>query len=383
MKPSPALDLFCAVVDNYGDIGVCWRLARQLTSEQGYAVRLWVDDLASFARLCPEVDVRLDSQRVSGVDIRLWHRNFPEVEPGEVVIEAFACQLPDTFIAALARRPRPPIWINLEYLSAEAWVEGCHGLPSPQQGTGLLKYFFFPGFTDKTGGLILERGLLAQRAAFQADEAAQAEFWRRLGLPDRRPTETRISLFSYANTSTLDLLEAWRDGTAPVTCLIPEGTAAATLAAAELGMPTSAGNRATRQQLTIHILPFLPQEDYDRLLWACDLNFVRGEDSFVRAQWAARPFVWHIYPQDEDTHHIKLEAFLARHLSSFPQDAATAMRAFWHAWNGVGDKNVAAAWAAFRAELPVLSRAAPHWARQLAVPGDLAGNLEKFIKSRL
>ncbi|MBY0444112.1 MAG: elongation factor P maturation arginine rhamnosyltransferase EarP, partial [Burkholderiales bacterium] len=36
-------DIFCRVIDNYGDIGVCWRLARQLSFEHGFAVRLMVD----------------------------------------------------------------------------------------------------------------------------------------------------------------------------------------------------------------------------------------------------------------------------------------------------------------------------------------------------
>ena len=54
----------------------------------------------------------------------------------------------------------------------------------------------------------------------------------------------------------------------------------------------------------------LTQHDFDHLLWACDLNFVRGEDSLVRALWAGQPFVWQIYPQHDDAHHAKLEAFL-------------------------------------------------------------------------
>ena len=57
MSSRPQWDVFCAVVDNYGDIGVCWRLSRQLAAEHGIAVRLWVDDLKPFARLCPAVDV--------------------------------------------------------------------------------------------------------------------------------------------------------------------------------------------------------------------------------------------------------------------------------------------------------------------------------------
>ena len=40
-------DIFCSVVDNFGDIGVCWRLARRLSAGLGQQVRLWVDDLAA------------------------------------------------------------------------------------------------------------------------------------------------------------------------------------------------------------------------------------------------------------------------------------------------------------------------------------------------
>src|SRR5512146_2914773 len=124
-------DIFCTVVDNYGDIGVCWRLARQLAGEHGFAVRLWVDDLASFQRLCAEVDPALASQRCRGVDIHHWPVTFPEVEPAQLVIEAFACELPERYVLAMADLTDKPVWLNLEYLSAEGWVEGCHALPSP------------------------------------------------------------------------------------------------------------------------------------------------------------------------------------------------------------------------------------------------------------
>ena len=78
-------------------------------------------------------------------------------------------------------------------------------------------------------------------------------------------------------------------------------------------MRRCAGAARTRGALTVRVLPFVPQDDYDRLLWACDVNFVRGEDSFVRAQWAGQPFLWHIYLQDENLHHVKLRAFLQRY----------------------------------------------------------------------
>ena len=150
-------DLFCTVIDNYGDAGVCWRLARQLATEQAWAVRLWIDDPATIDLLAPNQTL---------IDVRAWTDDFVSSEAADVVIEAFACNLPPTYIAAMKARQRPPVWINLEYLSAEEWVAGCHGLPSPQ--AGLEKYFFFPGFVAGTGGLLRERDLaVTQKLTFE------------------------------------------------------------------------------------------------------------------------------------------------------------------------------------------------------------------------
>ena len=147
-------DIFCRVVDNYGDIGTCWRLAQQLAAEHGADVRLWVDRLQSFAQLCPAVSADAEVQHVERIEIRRWRADFSQVEAADVVIEAFACELPESYIAAMARQTVAPAWINLEYLSAEAWVEDCHRLSSLRTKWPLTKYFFFPGFTSRTGGLL-------------------------------------------------------------------------------------------------------------------------------------------------------------------------------------------------------------------------------------
>ena len=125
----------------------------------------------------------------------------------------------------------------------------------------------------------------------------------------------------------------------------------------------------------------MPRPDYDRLLAACDLNFVRGEDSFVRSQWAALPFVWHIYPQDEDAHHVKLEAFMDRYCQGLSADAAQALRVFWREWNR--GEGAGLAWPAFSAALPALLDHARVWASRLAVNGDLAANLVKFVSGKV
>ena len=374
-------DIFCAVVDNFGDIGVCWRLARQLAGEHGLALRLWVDDLENFRPLCPGIDPGKDSQCQRGVEIRRWARPFPAVDAADVadvVIEAFACELPETYLAAMAAKQPRPAWINLEYLSAERWVEESHGLPSPHPRLPLVKHFFFPGFTAATGGLLREAGLARRREAWRQDGD---KAWGRLGLPPPRPDETSVSLFCYENAALPELLRAWSAGSEPIRCLVPAGRALAQ-AATCLGRPSlSPGEQVAHGRLTLHALPFVAQEDYDRLLWSCDLNFVRGEDSFVRAQWAARPLVWHIYPQEDDAHRRKLSAFLDRYcadLAAASPPAAVALRAFWQSWNHGGD--AAAAWPDFWRQRAELSAHASRWAEALEKMPDLAGKLVNFIE---
>lgn len=123
-------DIFCTVVDNFGDIGVTWRLARQLVTEHSLAVRLWVDDLRAFERLCPQIDIHASQQWQQGVEVRQWMADWQPAEAADVVIAAFACQLPSAYMEAMAEREKPPLWMNLDYLSAEDWVVSCHGLPS-------------------------------------------------------------------------------------------------------------------------------------------------------------------------------------------------------------------------------------------------------------
>ena len=328
-------DVFCAVVDNYGDIGVCWRMARQLAYEHGVAVRLWVDDLASFKKLCPEVDASLAQQRCREVEVCLWSKPFPEVKPAQLVIEAFACELPESYITSMAQLKHKPVWLNLEYLSAEDWVEDCHKLPSPHPRLPLVKYFFFPGFTAKTGGLLLERDLLARRDAFQNDAMTQDEYWHGLGVPLRQEDELRVSLFSYENEVLHTLLATWAQSAVPVTCLVPQGRVLPQVAAF-FGRELMSGEVAQLSALRVHVLPFVEQENYDPLLWACDINFVRGEDTCVRAQWAGKPLVWHIYPQHDGVHMQKLRAMSGLYGSALSPQAAQANEVLWQAWSGAG-----------------------------------------------
>jgi uncharacterized repeat protein (TIGR03837 family) len=233
----------------------------------------------------------------------------------------------------------------------------------------LTKHFFFPGFTAKTGGLLIERDLLARRDAFQADLAAQQAYWRSFGVPERTAGELRVSLFSYQNEALNALLQTWVQSDTPIVCCVPEGRV---LPQVREFFSAEAWSYE-RGNLRVYEIPFVEQARYDELLWACDINFVRGEDSCVRAQWAGKPFVWHIYPQHDGVHMQKLLALSALYGEGLP--LSQALEALWLAWNGEGE--VSSAWQAFVKQRDDLQKQALAWSSKLQ-KNNLALNLLDF-----
>ncbi len=368
-------DIFCKVIDNYGDVGVCWRLARQLANEYGLTVCLWVDNLHSLSKLCPEVDPDLLSQCRRGVRVRHW--DSCEGVVADWVIGTFDCKLPQNYLLAMAALAQAPVWVNLDYLSAEDWVHGCHGLPSPHPSLPLTRYFFFPGFTSQTGGLIVEHDYFERRAAFMEEVALQQAFWHSIGMVMPAQNVLKISLFSYQNTALEGLLEVWASSSEPVLCLVSEGPILVQLAKYFKLDALNAGQTYVDARLTVRILPFVEQERYDEILWACDVNFVRGEDSLVRAQFAAKPFIWQIYPQQDAVHLTKLAAFLDRYTARLGVEASQALRGLWCAWNRGGAAGQA--WPAFALARVNLQQYAWNWAQEKAV-NRLGLNLLEFCE---
>jgi uncharacterized repeat protein (TIGR03837 family) len=373
-------DIFCAVIDNFGDIGICWRLSRQLAAEHHIAVRLWVDDLVSFKRICPQVDIRLAQQHIAGVCIMLWAptTDWRKHQVADVVIEALACTIPLPYQQAMAQQSKKPLWLNLEYLSAEDWIEGCHALPSPQPHLPLDKYFFFPGFTQATGGLLQEGTLQQQADRFIQDSQAQREFWHSLGINNTTEYSQKISLFAYDHPQLDTLLQNWQHGGETTLCVIPEGALARQVMM--LYPELEKTSELIVNNLRLKILPFVAQAEYDKLLWACDINFVRGEDSIIRAHWAAKPFIWQIYRQQEQAHLEKLTAFIQRYCASMPAELASPLRQFWLHWNT--DSSLNDSWHKLSAILPQIAEYNRQWRRQLSANGDLASNLVHFVEKK-
>jgi uncharacterized repeat protein (TIGR03837 family) len=326
VKTNKLWDIFCRVIDNFGDIGVCWRLAAGL-AQRGERVRLWVDDTSALGWMAP--------QGAPHVEVRHWTPLIAtdDLPMGDILIEAFGCEIAPEFIAAYAMNTRArgqkPLWINLEYLSAEPFVERCHGLPSPVMsgpGAGLTKQFFYPGFTAATGGLLREPDLSERQARFDRTSWLQQQGIAFQG-------ERLVSLFCYEPPALGALLEQLAADPHPTRLLVTAGRATAAVLTAINDKNSTQPLWNKRQALSFSYLPTLSQREFDHLLWSCDLNFVRGEDSLVRALWANKPFAWHIYPQDDDAHHAKLDAFLQ------VLDAPPSLRAFHHCWNGMNAEN--------------------------------------------
>ena len=344
-------DVFCRVIDNYGDIGVCWRLCADLAS-RGQMVRLWVDDTSALQWMAPGAL----QGRWPGIGVHAWsdctNANYvSQLVPADVWIEGFGCEIAPEFIASYAMdtgalglshsnpptkpQANPPVWINLEYLSAEPYVERVHGLPSPilsgpakawtQRTRPFFKHFYYPGFSAATGGLLREQDLVQRQTAFD-----------RLGwLADMRievqADAQLISIFCYEPPALPQLLAHLAQRNTPSHLLVTAGRATAVVRAVVEQITRLQPPWNMRGALSISYLPALTQRDFDHLLWASDLNCVRGEDSLVRALWAGKPLLWQIYPQSDAAHHDKLSAFLAM----LGGDASLQQ---WHAlWNGMQD----------------------------------------------
>ena len=348
-------DIFCQVIDNYGDIGVCWRLAADL-AQRGHSVRLWLDDKRALEWMAPGAA----QGDWPGISVHDWPvtnpaHSSPALPLADVWIEAFGCDIPPVWlqsqVQAANTQARRPAWINLEYLSAEPFALRSHGLPSPVlQGParGWAKYFFYPGFSPASGGLL--RGAIAQAGTASWAEPALAAF------APAASGEHTVLLFSYANAPIAALLQALRRSAQPVQLLVAAGQSTdavrlalaalrSTVGASEAASPGSANSTTSTAAgleewhwgpLRLRFLPFLPQSTFDQLLGLCDLNLVRGEDSLAQAVQAGKPCVWQIYPQDDGAHGPKLMAYLDAIAADAP------LRACHRFWNRTPADNQAA-----------------------------------------
>lgn len=278
-------------------------------------MRIFCDDLPTLNLLASGVDPEIKGL----IDIQPWeasHNNSRHpVQPPDVVIEAFGCDLPERYLAGLLIAPQKPIIINLEYLSAEPWIVDFHQKASPQ-AHGIPKYFFFPGFQENAGGILIDP-IPKESSLTEASipESLRAS-WSLL-----RPNAKRISVFCYPGIPLLKWLEDLATLGENFDVVLTHGQREQLQFSS--GHPTQP--LALPDSIQLISVPFVTQDEYDWMLSQCDFNIVRGEDSFVRAQLAGRPFIWHIYPQEDRAHETKLAAFLDLYLEDASQELKHAV----------------------------------------------------------
>ncbi len=352
------IDIFCNVVDNFGNAGVCLRLARVLSSQ--FKVTLWCNHLQTINTITTSQD------RSNGrLTIREWNPDsVSAMEPGAAVIMAFSCRA-ETILLEKLRARRTPV-INLEYFCCEDWVEGMHTLSAPADG--LNGYYFFPGVTGRTGGMICEPEFKARIEAAAARKSGSIR---------------TVTLFSYANPRVAEVLRALENSSKPALITVFAGKALDNINQI-MDSRMQTGDEYSSGRLTFRISPMLSQEEYDQQLLNADLNLVRGEDSIARAMLAGRPFLWQIYPQEENYHLVKLDALFTQmsrlHIS---KNALAELKEATSAYNSAPDSSFdLSGWDidAFEESWQELSRA---WSSYLTSMVPLQDQLTAFIQTKL
>lgn len=343
------IDVFCDVIDNFGDAGVCLRLCRDF-SKKNYEVRLFCNNVNILNKITNSEDA---SNRF--LSLLSWSDKNMDYSPSEVVIQAFSVRLPDNLIKKI--KTRKSTVINLEYLTAETFAEDCHKLPS--YADGFESFFFFPGFTKKTGGVVIEDSFL--------DKLTKTN----------RKESQKITLFSYENEKVKNVINSLNKEKFILNIFEGKGLNNFNNL---LKLNLSAGDEYKLNELTVRVLPMVSQDEYDSYLIDSKLNLVRGEDSIVRAMLTGNPFLWHIYPQEEDAHKDKIEALFDRmsEVCSSKKDVEI-LRQLTLSYNGFSDYLDSFDLLGFYENWKKLSK---EWSEHLISLGSLTDNLITFLKTK-
>ena len=336
--------IVCKVIDNFGDAGFCLRLGKALAN-RNHHVFLLHDHPATLQLLYPRTEFN---------SLNLIEASSPDFDHGQIgaldlIIEPFGTSSEQTehrFELALKTAYASAPWLVVDYLSAEDWVENFHLSQAVDPRTGHRSTLFYPGFSSKTGGLI------------HCDCSAKSQHHSTTDSPNNQ----LIFVFAYPN--------------APLKQLAA-GCEQANRAGANWHIDR-AGATTKEQALTqlVQNIEFRPQSEFDDLLAQYDVLFVRGEDSFVRAQLAGKPMIWQIYPTEDNAHRVKLQQFFSLYSAELEPKAAVALWRCWLAWNCTDEQlDMADCWLALLAHLPTLKAHALRWQHRLLEGPELVSEI--------
>lgn len=375
--------VFVRVIDNWGDVGVGWRLCMQLACSFPWRVRLWIDDVAALGKLVLAAELAAVQDTVmvekwsddDSVSLRLAQLADPVM-----VIETFGCDLPSPVLRRMQQCQ--PLWLNWEYLTAEDWAVDLQAMPS-LQGNGLAKYFWFMGIDQQSGGLLREANYLSRRNEFLQQPCLQQAFKQQYGLPLEHVGQLWL-IFAYTSERWAEWLSMWRGADEPITLWLAGHEVADSLRAAGVIAADAlqqVGDTFELEQVTMVRIPFVPQSAFDNLLWLADGAIVRGEDSFVRALWAGLPFLWHIYQQEEAVHLQKLDAYWHKASINWPASVREAVLALSADLNGgehLSESLRLRLWQNLRSEWQNWVNAASTWSDSLHLHSSAMERLARF-----
>ncbi len=356
------ITVLCKVVDNFGDVGFVWRLCKQLKNiNADLNINLIADDLSAFNKICNSVLPSKNHQTVNKIEIYDWNADdlcYSDFSKNDgqklsLILECFQCGRPGWLEKILFedKLQRTVNIIMIDYLTAEKYADDFHCLKSLTRSAKVQKVNFMPGFTAKTGGLIIDRE------------------WAEIG---KRNKKGPILLFTYE-----------RDWEPLVRAINHKGEKV--LLAQGRGKKSfeSSYQKIKNPKFDLKILPFLNQEDWDKMLKSCSLLFVRGEESMSRACLSGIPFVWHAYPQSKEYQLVKVEALLERMKGHFKNDDFEIVKKVWLDFNRgegeVASEEFEADCRSFIKNAGKLEYGFRDFAMDLRKNGDLAGNLMTFI----
>ncbi len=378
--------VFCRVIDNLGDVGVSWRLCKLLKEEENLPITLIIDNLHALSKLVPQCNISMREQVLDGIQVVLWddllEKTLSKVPQPKWVIETFGCDLPNFVLERMENTT--DIWLNLEYLTAEDWAKDIHLMPS-LQSNGLEKYFYFLGFDDKMGGLIREQDYLNRYQAFNNQK--KQEFRQLLGLPIKTDAFS-VFLFTYPTKNWPYWFMALEQSNEKIELLISNPDVWKILcdtfaldASQDVAFASQNGN------LTAYLLPMVKQSDFDCLLWVADFLFIRGEESFVRAQFTQKPFLWHIYQQEEKVHLEKLEAFNQLIYQGLPEDLLESIQFLSLSINDedkvVSTTDIVDNWLSIKEQWQAWSNCSAKWSMNLLQQESAIQKLASLIKSKV
>jgi uncharacterized repeat protein (TIGR03837 family) len=312
-----SLDIFCEVIDNFGDAGVVYRFAHEFKRAHPHCrVRVFIDTISTLKSIVPAIDIHMQIQEYNDIIYIQSQALSPALVKSlgtpDVLIEAFGCTIPDCVINAATHHTK--LHINLEYLSAESWVDSYHLKESLMGYPVMKKYFYMPGFTETTGGILVDTHTEKFRNDLDKNRWNYiSEILGPFKIPALIPEQCLFgSLFTY--TRNFDALLHDCNAIGKDVCILVFGEKSkAGMQQSLLFMQSEKLSADAFRYNRVHILfmPFLPQQCYDELLCTMDFNIVRGEDSLVRAILARKPFIWNAYLQENKYQHVKVSALLA------------------------------------------------------------------------